>query len=562
MEQNNDRKQETAGAEDAAAEQNPQAQLSRAEDTEKAEADGQAPAKDTEKAEADGQTSAEETGKAEADGQAPAEDKESGEKNASRAEEKDEFFDAPPVPPARPVPPSGASFFPSGGLVYADPVEPETPQAPSDVKVRRQKWGTRVCAIILALLIAGIGFLGGWFGYYFSLDPRMRDFLWATETTKKQYYQSIDEDKLYSDIMDALESQVDQYSRFFTAEEYEAEMRENMGESVGIGISIVEEQDGMRTFLVVQNSPAERAGIERGMYIVGYGTPDGAMQTGTADEMTSFLSAQTGEFVLYCATQADGSDAKPYLLEKAEYHAAYCLYRDNETSYSFRGEETLSLTETNNPLAGLGNTTAYIRLDYFLGNAAEEFRQCLSMMKQRGRTNLILDLRCNGGGYMNLLAEIASHLCKDAEEKYPNVVTAKYANGAVEKQRATGNDYYDYFTEKSRIVVLADENTASASECLIGAMVDYGTIGYDDIYLRKDPDSGIARTYGKGIMQSYFPSASGSVMKLTVATVHWPVSDTCIHGKGVTSEDGANAIEAPFVQYGDDLLDAVIDQIW
>lgn len=469
--------------------------------------------------------------------------------------EKDEFFDAPPV---------SAPQMPAGPVYFAQPEFPAKggkKEVSAETKERGQKRTTAVCAIFLALLIAAVGFLSGWFGYYFSLDPRLRDFIWATETTKKQYYQAIDEEKLYSDIMDALESQIDQYSCFYSKEEYEEVLREAAGENVGIGISLVEEEDGIRVFLVVENSPANIAGIERGMYIVGYGQVGGGKQTGTADELFAFIGEQEGDFVLYCATTPDGADAQARILQKRNYLAAYCMYRDNVTSYSFRGEDKLQLEETRRPVSGLDDDTAYIRIDYFLGNAAEEFEQCLDLMKENGKTDLILDLRCNGGGYMNILAEIASHLCKDAKEVNPVAVTAKYANGSVVRQRCTGNDYSDYFENNSRIVVLADENTASASECLIGAMVDYGTIGYDDIYLRLDPETGTARTYGKGIMQTSFPSLNGAVMKLTVATVHWPVSDTCIHGVGVTPKDGAHAVLAPFLQYGDDLLDEVVRQM-
>lgn len=107
---------------------------------------------------------------------------------------------------------------------------------------------------------------------------------------------------------------------------------------------------------------------------------------------------------------------------------------------------------------------------------------------------------------------------------------------------------------------MADENTASASECLIGAMVDYGAISYGDIYLRKT-DDGTAHSYGKGVMQSTYVTLQGDAFRLTTAQIFWPNGKT-IHGVGVTEGDGANAVEAPLLPEGKDLfLEQVCDRL-
>ncbi|MDE7158698.1 MAG: hypothetical protein K2N74_03900, partial [Clostridiales bacterium] len=251
------------------------------------------------------------------------------------------------------------------------------------------------------------------------------------------------------------------------------------------------------------------------------------------------------------------------------YTPAFCSYRDSEVSYSFRYSADVSFSDlsrreleivtanafesTQYLLSGLDKKTAYIRLDEFNGNAAEEFRVCLQKMKERGRENLVLDLRSNGGGYMDILLEIASHTMKNAPSGRALVSSAKFKNGNVYNYSSSGNNYYTYFTENSHVTLLADEYTASASECLIGALVDYGTISFSDIVLRKDAASGQARSYGKGIMQSHFQHKNGSVLKLTVAEIFWP-NGKSIHGKGVTEEDGAKSVVSPFVWGEDDVL--------
>ena len=85
-----------------------------------------------------------------------------------------------------------------------------------------------------------------------------------------------------------------------------------------------------------------------------------------------------------------------------------------------------------------------------------------------------------------------------------------------------------------KIAVLADENTASASECLIGAMLDYGTLTRDALVITET--NGVARTYGKGIMQTtYVNFTHGDALKLTTAYIFWPQSHTSIHGIGITT---------------------------
>ena len=86
------------------------------------------------------------------------------------------------------------------------------------------------------------------------------------------------------------------------------------------------------------------------------------------------------------------------------------------------------------------------------------------------------------------------------------------------------------------VIVLANDGTASASECLIGALLDYGEKGFskERLILEKN-DAGVARTYGKGIMQTTFSLSNGGAFKLTTARMLWPKTKTCIHKTGITT---------------------------
>lgn len=435
------------------------------------------------------------------------------------ADERDEFFDPP------------SEGGPDGA-------------APS----KHKKTALLIASVLSALLIAAAGFLAGWYGQYWTLDPEVRTYLWAKSELEKNYYRPVDEAELYERLYDTLS--LDDYTELFTPEEYDAYEAEGAGQYAGIGIGFVEETTSSgplpRVFILYDNSPAERAGVRKGMYLCGFGTDENSVQTGSAEEAYSFISAQKGSFVLKFAYSPDGSDGACYPMKRESYRAAYCSYRDSETSFRFRGSKALDLTETHEPIASLDRLTAYIRLDEFSGNGAAEFISCLNTMKERGRKNLILDLRTNGGGYLDILGEISSCLLRNAEGKNPVVAVAKFRDGGTTRYAATANLFSNYFSADSKVYVLADEYTASASECLIGALIDYGTTEYGQILLRAD-ENGVAKTYGKGIMQSHITNVNGSALKLTVATIHWPLSDRCIHGVGITSADGAVAVRADLI---------------
>ena len=438
----------------------------------------------------------------------------------------------------------------------------ETVSDGQTASMRKKNIGKRICAVVLAVILLGVGGIVGWLVTYYSTDPRIRELQWMLDVLESEHYQDVDVDEVYGDIYDAVMPDI--FSHYYTADEYDIIVEQSQGVNRGIGVSVVEETDGSALlYTVVENSPAQLAGLKKGMYLLGYSTVGGEMQTGSADEIMAFISEQEGEFCLYAGYDKDSASAGMYTMQREVYHAAYCVYRDSETSYALRddaeNEDYVVFTETFDPLEGLDDSTAYIRLDSFDGLCAQEFAYCMETMKERGRTNLVLDLRGNGGGYLSDLSAIASYFTKESDSDTPIVAYAQYRNELRINYTSSSNEYANYFTEDSKITVLADEGSASASECLIGAMIDYGAIDYSDIYLRKDAGAEDCSTYGKGVMQSMFTSPQGGVFQLTVARIYWPVSGKCIHGTGVRESDGANGVVASYLPGETDvMLDTVI----
>ncbi len=423
---------------------------------------------------------------------------------------------------------------------------------------KRRTGGGRIALTALVCVLAAIVFfMAGWIGHFLSLGPHARALLWAVDTAERYFYDGVDEDALYGDIFEAFA--LDPYSEYYTKEEYEAVLASNRGEENGLGLTFtsLEANGGVRIYRVAGNSPAEEAGLRAGMYLHAFGEGEDSLKPGTATELVAFMQGRDS-VALSCGFSPDGSDAQVYCVSSAAYALSECLYRDSGCAVRYLAGRGIA----ENPVGGiegLPETVAYLRLDAFYADAAAEVSALLDYMRQRGRRDLILDLRLNGGGAMSVLQAISAHLMRDAKGAYPVAAIARYKDGRETAFAALGNDFGKKFDEGARLYLLADARTASASECLIGAMISYGTLPYSHIFLEAGADG--ARTYGKGIMQSHYTDREGNVLKLTSAKIFWPNGRT-IHGTGVREEDGAIAIEAPALPgRTDEMLAAVVARV-
>ena len=416
-----------------------------------------------------------------------------------------------------------------------------------------------VLTAVLAVIVALICFLSGCAAMYFTLDPGMRALMRVKETIDDKYYENIDEEDFYRVLFDAVnEELLDPYSAYMTTDEYADEMTKSQGVQSGVGLVFRTEDSNGQPYMLIDrvcgNSPAERAGLTAGECVVGFGATETELQHSEVfAEFSAFLQTYATGETFYVEVK-NGENTRVVKMQKEQYVENYVFYRDNRSAWRFEGAEATDAVERGEPLACLNEQTAYVRLVQFNGNAAKEFKQAMALMKTQGKKHLVLDLRGNGGGFLDIMQSISSYFCKDATAKKPVVAVAEYQTKK-EKFAADGNYFYDYFSEDSRICVLADSMTASASECLIGSMIDYGAIAYADICLSYR--NGVAKTYGKGIMQTTYPYLlTGDALRLTTAKIVWPKSGRCIHGIGVLPTDGAITVEENYV--GDvEIADAV-----
>ncbi len=325
---------------------------------------------------------------------------------------------------------------------------------------------------------------------------------------------------------------LDQYSQYFTAEEYKAHTEKAKGNSSGLGIAFYN-YDTIIDF-VNGNSPADKVGIKAGDKIV-YATYNGTEQTiASYDDVVEFLGALPSNVQFELKVLRAG-ETLAFTVQKCAYQVSYVTYYDNEYKLCFESENNQPLFEKKyndqgNPL--LASDTAYISFASFEGKADEQLFSALDFMKERGKTKLIFDLRGNGGGQISILTEVAGALIHcNGKNNFAVAVAESKKN---KETFYSGKNRFN--TEISSIVVLADKRSASASEALIGAMIHYGgAFNKDKLIIEKDASSN-ATTFGKGIMQTTYGLIGGGALKLTTARILWPDGETCIHNKGITTK--------------------------
>ena len=429
-------------------------------------------------------------------------------------------------------------------------------------KTESQKRRTRIIlsAVVLAVVMV-VSFSAGYFLRDVS-NPEMASLRFIIEKYKKYYLEESDD---FVSIMG--NSIIDKYSEYMTKDEYEALVKSSAGKRKGIGISYNKET--LTISSVMGNSPAENAGIVAGDVITGLKRTDeeefidinnydkfDELYNGVADDETFSLRLSSGGNEKICE------------LSRRDYQEAYVFYKDNGGDYRFsdKNSDDMSLILYGEGIAELGEDTAYIKYTGFNGRGSDtkvnssswQMKVALQKFKENKKSKLILDLRNNGGGYMDILENIAAHFidCEHGSEKL--VSKAVYKDESESKFYSASVDYSDYGFEK--IVILANTGTASASEALIGAMLDYDVSGRVSVVLSasQDAKSGeiVYRSYGKGIMQTtYVNPLGGDAIKLTTAKIYWPVSGLSIHDAGVCKsalEIYAERIYEPTYESGTD----------
>ncbi|MBP3677580.1 MAG: S41 family peptidase [Agathobacter sp.] len=298
---------------------------------------------------------------------------------------------------------------------------------------------------------------------------------------KEDIYNSI-----YSGVMESLE---DPYSVYYTPEEYEDMRVSTSGTYYGIGAGVSQDMTTMEVTIskVYRGTPSEEAGLKNGDMILYVEDIDA-----TSVEVSELVQHIRGEE----GTTVHMTIYRPSTGETLEFD----VERRHVELPSIEGEM-------------LEGNIGYIQITEFQDKTDEQFEVMLKMLQKQGAKGLIIDVRANPGGLLSTVVNLLDQVLPEGLLVY---VEDKYGNR-------------DEYTSNAEcvdlpIVVLMDENSASASEIFAGAMKDYE---YATLVGKT--------TYGKGIVQNIIRLSDGDAMKITTAKYFTPKGND-IHKIGVTPD--------------------------
>ncbi len=315
--------------------------------------------------------------------------------------------------------------------------------------------------------------------------PADRKLLTAEQIIERYYVDDVDAQKIVQEAIVAMLKTLDPHSSYSDPEETKELTTPLEGNFSGIGVQFQMLNDTLFVIQTTSGGPSEKVGILPG---------DRILQAG--DSLISGVKSPNSR-ILKILRGPKGSRVDLKVLRKGEPQPImFSIVRDDIPVYS------VDASYMADP------TTGYIRISRFGEETDTEFRKAVAQLRKEGMKNLIIDLEDNGGGYLNAAHQLASHFLNyDDLVVYtdaPKLGTTVYR---VEK----AGDLRD-----GRLIILANQYSASAAEILAGAV--------------QDNDRGLVvgrRTFGKGLVQRPFPFPEGSMIRLTVSKYYTP-SGRCI----------------------------------
>jgi len=322
------------------------------------------------------------------------------------------------------------------------------------------------------------------------------------------------EDKVYGAIKGLAGSLGDPFTTFLTPDEAKNFKTDLSGSLQGIG-AILGIQDGVLTVSsTIKSSPAEKAGLLAGDQILKVGE---TLTKGLdIDRAVQLIRGPKGTSVVLL-THREG---------RPDY--SFTIIRDTIT--------TPVVTTKQYP-----NGTFLITLASFTDNSPDLFRTALRDYVNSGSTKLILDLRNNTGGYLDAAVDMASWFMPTGA----TVVTEDYGKNA--DPAVFLSKGYNLFNPNMKLMILVNENSASASEILAGALRDAGKA---TIVGKK--------TYGKGSVQELIPITSDTLLKVTVARWLTP-KGTSISQSGIVPDFTVDLTLEDFKAKKDPQLDKALE---
>lgn len=312
------------------------------------------------------------------------------------------------------------------------------------------------------------------------------------ESIKKNFLKEVDENKLIDgQLKGMLQSLDDPYSIYMTKEEFDDFMEHTKGVYGGIGVIVTPGEDNLITVVSpIEDTPGEKAGLRTGDKIIKINGEEF-----TADRMDAAVKIMKGK---------PGTDVNLIILREDKEG------KKEQIEVNIKREE-IRLKSVKASV--IDNNIGYIKILSFDDLTYEDFKEELKSLQKQKVKGIVLDLRNNPGGLLDVCAEITDEFLDEGD-----IVYTETRNGEREYLKSNKKSI------DLPLVLLVNEGSASASEILAGAI--------------KDRERGVlvgTKTFGKGIVQRIFKLADGSGYKLTVSEYFTP-NGTNIHGIGITPD--------------------------
>jgi carboxyl-terminal processing protease len=294
------------------------------------------------------------------------------------------------------------------------------------------------------------------------------------------YVDEIDNSKLLDAAVIAMLEELDPHSTYIPKEDVEDANQSIVGSFVGIGVRFQVFKDTFTIMQTIPGGPSEKVGLQSGDKLI---RVDGETIAGVGMKNAQIRERLMGEL---------NTKVKVDVVRKNEKEPiSFVITRDKIPVHSVDAAYMID------------KTIGYIKLNSFSRTTTEEMESAIKKLKEEGMKDLILDLQNNGGGLLSAAHELADQFL------FGDKIIV-YSEGRAQPRQEFKTDKKNAF-EKGRLVILTNENSASASEIVSGAIQDW--------------DRGLIvgrRTFGKGLVQRPINLSDGSQIRLTIARYFTP----------------------------------------
>lgn len=297
---------------------------------------------------------------------------------------------------------------------------------------------------------------------------------------QQEYVDTVDRNQLVDVSIEKMLQSLDPHSAYIPAEDLKSANEPLEGNFEGIGVEFHLQSDTIMVVSAISGGPSESIGIKAGDRIVM-----------VEDTVVAGVNITNSE-VMQKLRGPGGTKVRVKILRRGVHDLLnFTIVRGKIPIYSLEASFMVN------------DSTGYFKISRFAANTYDEFMEASVAFKKKGMKQLILDLRGNPGGYLDAATKLADEFLSDKK-------TVVYTEGkARPRTNYEATDIGEF--ENSKVVIMIDEGSASASEILAGALQDWDRA---TIVGR--------RSFGKGLVQEQTVLPDGSALRLTIARYYTP----------------------------------------